>query len=365
MLDIVFSNIPELIDDLYIDTTSGLKSDHHPVTIKLGVNTTYDVSRPNTRLIYKLYSATEDTWASYRQQIQILSNTWISWLKSLDNTHSNKKYVINIVYNQLMNIIHDSADNTLRRKKQSSTSDEKHWWNANPLIQSTYTELTELQSALHSNRHDSNLKQQYNDKHQQFISLARHSKQQSWIDLCNKMQDPQNQQLVWATWKLASSDGRVSLGSHQSLNNMCSAFSDITRLDKPDTLIGAKNYVSVTNHVNTIRRYYQYNTQSTDSNDIMDQLFTVDEIRKSAARMQGKTAAGPDELPALLIKRGGIQLYKLLVELFNYSWRYSVLSDEWKQANVVALYKGKGERTDPTSYRPISVTSVMIRSELY
>ena len=137
--------------------------------------------------------------------------------------------------------------------------------------------------------------------------------------------------MVWATWKLASSDGRVSLGSipdrdgvlpydtHQSLNNMCSAFSDITRLDKPDTLIGAKNYLSVTNHVNTIRRYYQYNTQSTDRNDIIDQLFTVDEIRKSAARMQCKTAAGPDELPALLIKRGGIQIYKLLVELFNYS----------------------------------------------
>ena len=37
------------------------------------------------------------------------------------------------------------------------------------------------------------------------------------------------------------------------------------------------------------------------------------------------------------------------------------MPDEWKKANVVALYKGKGERTDPTSYRPISVTSVMIR----
>ena len=62
MLDIVFSNIPELIDDVYIDTTSGLKSDHLSVTIKLGVNTRHTVSLPNTRLLHKLYSATEDTW---------------------------------------------------------------------------------------------------------------------------------------------------------------------------------------------------------------------------------------------------------------------------------------------------------------
>ena len=59
----------------------------------------------------------------------------------------------------------------------------------------------------------------------------------------------------------------------------------------------------------------------------------------------------------LLIKRGGIQLYELLVELFNYSWKYSVLPDEWNRVNVVAQYKGAGKRAGATSYRPISVTS--------
>lgn len=55
-------------------------------------------------------------------------------------------------------------------------------------------------------------------------------------------------------------------------------------------------------------------------------------------------------------------LYRTLSLLFTYSWHHSVLPRAWRRANVCALYKGKGARTAIGSYRPISVTSVVIRT---
>jgi hypothetical protein len=50
-----------------------------------------------------------------------------------------------------------------------------------------------------------------------------------------------------------------------------------------------------------------------------------------------------------------------LAILFNYSWKHAALPLDWKRANVVALYKGNGPRDQPTNYRPISLTSIVVR----
>ena len=34
------------------------------------------------------------------------------------------------------------------------------------------------------------------------------------------------------------------------------------------------------------------------------------------------------------------------------------IPDAWRQAKVIALYKGKGDKMDPSSYQPISLTAV-------
>jgi hypothetical protein len=44
-----------------------------------------------------------------------------------------------------------------------------------------------------------------------------------------------------------------------------------------------------------------------------------------------------------------------LAHLFNLSFSQSVVPNDWKKARVVPIYKGKGSRSDPSCYRPISV----------
>jgi hypothetical protein len=43
--------------------------------------------------------------------------------------------------------------------------------------------------------------------------------------------------------------------------------------------------------------------------------------------------------------------------IFKLSYRTGELPKSWKEANITALFK-KGKRSDPSNYRPVSLTSI-------
>jgi hypothetical protein len=91
-------------------------------------------------------------------------------------------------------------------------------------------------------------------------------------------------------------------------------------------------------------------------------VFTAAEVAVQTRRRTMKTSAGPDAILPLFLPYGGEALHSALASIFNYSWRHSATPQAWREANVAALYKGKGKRSEPLSYRPISVTSGIVRT---
>ena len=57
-----------------------------------------------------------------------------------------------------------------------------------------------------------------------------------------------------------------------------------------------------------------------------------------------------------LLKEGATVLSQHMSDIFNCSLSKSYFPDKWKAANVIPVYK-KGEKTDPSNYRPISLLS--------
>ena len=90
--------------------------------------------------------------------------------------------------------------------------------------------------------------------------------------------------------------------------------------------------------------------------------FTAAQVAVQTRSRTKKTAAGPDTILPLFLAYSGEALYSALATVFNFSWRHSVTPQAWREANVAALYKGKGGRSEPMSYRPISVTSGIVRT---
>ena len=68
-------------------------------------------------------------------------------------------------------------------------------------------------------------------------------------------------------------------------------------------------------------------------------------------------ATGPDSLSPKLLKELSRELSPCLTLLFKASIHQSTLPLDWKTALVMPLFK-KGSKSDPSNYRPISLTSV-------
>ena len=65
-------------------------------------------------------------------------------------------------------------------------------------------------------------------------------------------------------------------------------------------------------------------------------------------------ASGSDLISPKLLKEGAPVLSTHLANLFNKSIETSVFPSQWKLANVIPVHK-KGDRTDASNYRPISL----------
>ena len=80
-------------------------------------------------------------------------------------------------------------------------------------------------------------------------------------------------------------------------------------------------------------------------------------VKKLLDDLDCNKATGPDLIPTRVLKECSTVLAPILAELFQKSIDTGSIPDDWLTANVVAVFK-KGEKHDPSNYRPISLTSV-------
>ena len=90
-----------------------------------------------------------------------------------------------------------------------------------------------------------------------------------------------------------------------------------------------------------------------------DIIFNVDKIILLLNKLPNKFSAGPDAIPTILLKKLSNSLCLSLSLIFQKSFNNSDMPDDWKQANVVPVFKGKGNKYDINNYRPISLTSTI------
>ena len=80
-------------------------------------------------------------------------------------------------------------------------------------------------------------------------------------------------------------------------------------------------------------------------------------ILKLLLNINPNKANGPDEIPGRFLKTCAREIADIYQVLFQASLDQGIVPQDWKEANVVPLFK-KGDRSDPANYRPISLTSL-------
>ena len=82
-----------------------------------------------------------------------------------------------------------------------------------------------------------------------------------------------------------------------------------------------------------------------------------DDVMTLLLSLDSNSAAGPDNLHPMLLKRCASSLAYPLTSIFQQSLREHRLPNPWKTSTVVPIFK-KGARYNPLNYRPISLTAV-------
>ena len=92
--------------------------------------------------------------------------------------------------------------------------------------------------------------------------------------------------------------------------------------------------------------------------DIADNAPSLDEVQRAIRRLKNGRAAGADDIPPELLKCAIDPVSRALHGLFCTVWKSEKVPAEWKESIVLSLYKGKGPRSECSSYRPITLLSV-------
>ena len=85
--------------------------------------------------------------------------------------------------------------------------------------------------------------------------------------------------------------------------------------------------------------------------------FTTDGILNLLQNLDVNKSSGPDEIPAIILKNCALEIAPILQVIFTQSITTNSIPDDWLLANIVPVFK-KGNRSIPSNYRPISLTSI-------
>jgi hypothetical protein len=96
------------------------------------------------------------------------------------------------------------------------------------------------------------------------------------------------------------------------------------------------------------------------SESITDIDFDEHDVLDAIKAMGRYSAAGPDKFPALILKECGTVLAPVVTQLWRSSLNSGEIATKFKSQSVIPLFK-KGKRSVAANYRPVSLTSHLIK----
>ena len=83
--------------------------------------------------------------------------------------------------------------------------------------------------------------------------------------------------------------------------------------------------------------------------------------KKAEGKISKHTAAGLDGIPVSLINELGNSTKEALLKAVEKCLKDRQISDSLRKSRMNLIYKGKGEKDNIRSYRPLTITSVLYR----
>lgn len=118
------------------------------------------------------------------------------------------------------------------------------------------------------------------------------------------------------------------------------------------------HFENLFNHTNPVDQHILDNLPDLPPTMHLDTPPLFSELRQAISGLKNNKSAGPDGIPAEVFKHGGYTLTRRLHLLIQNIWEHGTLPQDWKDANIVVIYKQKGDRAVCGNSRGISLLSI-------
>jgi hypothetical protein len=253
-------------------------------------------------------------------------------------------------------------------KNKNTGKINQPWWKFSNKLEEKWKIMKKSYYKMLHNKTNTHHKIKYIIAYKNF-KQEKNSTIQKWITNRNKkIEEKLNQSITvnWKQWKkinktshktpiqIFNTDKSIPINTKQSTNNLASTFEKIFNTHDSDT--------NNTNNLweNMVNSSVTYDMTINSHNALTDGLIDINDVIDRCKTCNEKTSTGPDLVHAKLIKSTNHNFHYALYIIFNYSWIHGVLPQDWKDSIIVPIYKN-GEKTEGKNYRPISITSVIVR----
>ena len=328
ILDLVIVNDTNLISDITHATPFG-KSDHETLIFELYVN-----EKHNTQDEAFRYDLSKGKYSELRKEI-----AEVDW-KKLANMD------VDQMWNFIKNKIHDGMDKYIPKVKCNSNNTFKPGWLTAKVRKSVRKKYCLYKRFLNSNvTYDYQNYIKARNKCKKEVRKAKKEYERKLAKEC-KIKPKY-------FWKYVQSKTKVNT----SINPLKTkdGFTAVSDLDKAEVL--NKFFASVFTREDTHNMPTEETGSKTGGILLKDIVITSAAVHDKLKGLNPNKAQGPDQIPPKILKELCVELSSPLSILFNLSIEKGQLPKDWKKADVIAIFK-KGSKSDPSNYRPVSLTSV-------
>jgi hypothetical protein len=371
IIDLVLSS-PGLVSDVTQRHADDIRTDHFPFSIELSLPTNLPPPRgPPTRgrVTWDAHRETE-FWQEYLSKamttaLSPITNTIVLDLAGPMPASSTPQAVLDAAYDRFESIFLTTCLNVVGTKVVHPTSAP---WLCYPGVRAARLAQRAALNAVRRDPSDPLLRSRLRSARSTWRMVSGEAKRQCYASLCEQI--VADCKLRWALFKRARPSDFSSMASiahpttntlpidhAASLDNLCSAF---VANSIPPAPSDPSSYLSLEQQVNSWADLSQPTFIPPHDSD--DWVFTLDEVTEQCSKQRTNTAPGPDSILPIFLKHAGVTAHSVLTAIFNFSWTHSITPQAWREANVMALYKGAGGKSAAGSYRPISMTSIIIRT---
>jgi ribonuclease HI len=342
-VSICSSNLASKLNWQVLDVLLG--SDHCVIKIDLDISPEDIPTLPNTLS----YNYNKANWCKFAGDCDL----FIDSIGTLNEP--------NVVNDKFTEIVINSANSNIPTKilgqyKRSPVP----WWN------SECDEAIKIRNLARNKVSKSRLPQDFIE-YKKYQAKARYiiklTKKLYWANFCSNLNSQSKPRVVWRTIKkMSSSKQNLSVPVLNYNNNLFIQ-------DKDKANLFANQFAHVSSNINRDPEFEQYETffnekhknnlkYNNDNSSPINVDFSYHELIFALSKCKN-TTPGPDKISYVMLQHLSKKCLLYLLMLFNLIWNTGIVPCTWKHAIVIPILKIGKKKDDPTSYRPIALTSCL------